>query len=202
MKVYFMTILLTYLASGLIYAQESVIKKIIYDDLYTLDNTYEDCIIQSNQEKWLITGKDTFKHKHTRQTLRDSSESRVSIIQIDSSLGFYFVEVKFDLISGFHHFNLFKNTFKYVLYKSRGKFYRVNGFLISDILLISEPPNLIKSGAKINGPTFMFVKHFKKRNTIKISKYLFVSILLELNNYGYDYHYEPYVKDIICKGDL
>jgi len=184
-------------AFNLTFAQQDI-KQIIYDDLLTLNDLYNGCIIQFKQEKWIINDNDTIKRINTLLTLRDSSNSRVLILKIDTINQFYFTEIKFDLLANTSYVNLFSdNTFKYVLYKENDKYYKINGFLVSDILYTTICPKLLKSVVKINTPR-KFERHIKKRNVTKIQNYLFVSVLNEIKNRGFYVCDKPYVKDIIC----
>jgi len=177
---------------------QSEIKRIIYEDLLALNEIYDGCIIQFEQEKWIFKDNDTIREINTIATLVDSSESRVLINKIDSVNQFYFVEIKFDLISKSPYFNLFsENIFNYVLYKDRNHYYKIDGFLISEILFTTSPPKLLKGSARINAPN-KFMRHLKNRNIPKLQKYLSVSVLESIRNSGFYISDKPYVKDKIC----
>lgn len=195
MKAIFTAILLL-VAFNSIYAQEQI-KKIIYEDLFSLDDLYNGCIIQFEQKAILIKGNDTISDFKTVETIRQDF-NRVTLVKIDSVNQYYFVEVKFDLIPNSRYLGLFSNnTFIYVLYKKSNKYYKINGFLVSEILLTDTPREYIRSMARIEAPN-KFTKHIRCRNIDKIEKYLSVSVLEKINQLGFQYNYRPYVKDILC----
>lgn len=86
-----------------------------------------------------------------------------------------------------------------MLYKSQGEFHKINGFLISEILILnrSEIPEMVRDKAKIEAPK-KFSTYLKKRNVDKIRKSLSVSVLEKINQLGFQMNYRPYVKDIVC----
>ena len=179
-----------------IYAQDQI-KKIIYEDLFSLNDLYNGCIIQFEQKKILIKDNDTISDFKTVETIRQDF-NRLTLVKIDSVNGYYFVEVKFDLISNSRYVGLFsKSTFKYVLYKKSDKYYKVNGFLVSEILLIDTPSELLRSMARIVAPK-KFARFIRHRNTDKIKNYLSVSVLEKITQLGFQFNYRPYVKDIVC----
>lgn len=194
----FYTSLLLLIAFSPVNAQEQV-KKIIYEDLFLLNDLYDGCIIQFEQKKLIIKEKDTISDFNTIETISQDF-NRITFVKIDSINAFYFVEVKFDLIANPRYVGLFSNnTFSYVLYKSEGNYYKINGFLISDILILnrSEIPEMVRDMARIEAPK-KFSTYLIKRNVDKIRKYLSVSVLEKINQLGFSLNYRPYVKDIVC----
>lgn len=181
-----------------VYAQEQI-KKIIYEDLFSLNDLYNGCIIQFEQKKNIIKGNDTISDFKTVETIRQDY-NRVTLVKVDSINGYYFVEVKFDLNDNPRYTGLFSNnTFSYTLYKSQSEFHKINGFLISDILVLnrSEIPEMVRDKAKIEAPKKIST-YLKKRNIDKIRKSLSVSVLEKINQLGFQMNYRPYVKDIVC----
>lgn len=181
-----------------VYAQEQI-KKIIYEDLFSLNDLYNGCIIQFEQKKNIIKGNDTISDFKTVETIRQDY-NRVTLVKVDSINGYYFVEVKFDLNANPRYTGLFSNnTFSYTLYKSQSEFHKINGFLISDILVLnrSEIPEMVRDKAKIEAPKKIST-YLKKRNIDKIRKSLSVSVLEKINQLGFQMNYRPYVKDIVC----
>jgi hypothetical protein len=181
------------------FAQKQI-KQIIYKDLLELNDLYDGCIIQYSQEKWIFKDKDTIKLRNTLSTLKDSSESRVKVIKIDSISGFYFVEVKFELLpANIAYINLFSdNKFEYVLYKvNANKYLKINGFLVSEIFNATGYSISIKDEARINAPK-RFNRYIRFNRADKIQKYLTVSVLKGIKDMGYNIRCEPYVKLDFC----
>ena len=198
MKLLMSIILFTCCAFSSTFAQIDV-KQIIYEDLFALNDMYKGCILMLKQEKRIITDNDTINQINTITTLKDSADSRVLIIKIDTIVPFYFVEVKFKLLSGHPYINLFsKNTFKYVLYKEHNKYYKIDGFLVSDILVALNYKEILKNSARINAPNKFWRRYLIKRNLTKIQKYLSVSVLKEIKKSGSYICDTPYVVDLIC----
>lgn len=198
MKIIYTSILL-FIAFIPVYAQDQI-KRIIYEDLFFLNDVYNGCIIQFEQKKIIIKDKDTIRDFKTIEEIREDFKDRVTLIKIDSMNNFYFVEVNFNLIANIDYFDLFsKNTFNYVLYKSQGKFFKINGFVVSDILILnrSEIPEMVRNEARILAPK-KFSIYLKKRNVDKIRKYLSISVLEKINKSGFKFNYRPYVKDVVC----
>lgn len=197
MKILFTVTLFIYYTTSLLFAQ-SELKQIIYADLLAINDLYNGCIIQYKQDKWVILENDTIKQLNTIATLKDSSESRVSIIKIDSINQFYFVDVRFDLIAQAPYNNLFSaNIFNYVLYKENNYYFNIDGFLVSEILYTTTPTHLLKSSAKISAPN-KFGRYIEERNVAKIQKYLSVSVLERIKSMGFHISDKPFVKDQIC----
>lgn len=198
MRIFMTIIVFMCCAFNSIFAQKDI-KQIIYDDLLALNDMYNGCIINFKQEKWIIRDNDTIKQINTLTTLKDSSDSRVLIVEIDTIYPFYFVEVKFKLLANAPYSNLFSgNSFKYLLYKENDEYYKINGFLVSDILYVSNWIGRLKDSAKINAPNKFWSRYLLKRNVTKIQNYLSVSVLKEIKNLGFYICDKPYVKDIIC----
>ena len=202
MKIYIKFILIVCLITNIGYSQNNDIKRIIYDDLYKLNALYDSCLIQFEQNVRIVKKDDTVHKINTVNTLKASYDSIVSVVNIDSSnLGFYFVEVEFNLIFNIPNcYDFYKNSFEYTLYKSpKGQYYKVDGFLVSELLYINElSAGRLKKQAKINAPTFLFTKYFKKKNAKNLSKYLSISFFKVLNKYGYNFDQYPYVKNTVC----
>lgn len=172
-------------------------KKIIFEDLLFLNDLYNDCIIQFEQKKLIIKEKDTICVFNTIETIRQDF-NRVTVVAIDSVNSVYFVEARFDLNANPRYIDLFsKNTFSYVLYKSGGNYYKIDGFIVSEILKVNIAADLLRDIARIEAPK-KFYKYIQRRNIDKIRKYLSVSVLKKINQLGFQFNYRPYVKDIVC----
>lgn len=193
----FTTILLLFYTFSTIYAQENI-KKIIYEDLFALNDIYNNCIIQFEQKKIIIKDNDTIWDFKNVEEIRQDFENRVTLINVDSINNYYLVEASFDLIANAPYFGLFsENNFKYILYKNNNKYYKINGFLVSEILLTNTSSELIRSMARIKSPK-KFTKYLNRRNIDKIKNYLSVSVLENIKNLGFNIYYKPYIKDFIC----
>jgi hypothetical protein len=195
MKTFCISLLLL-IAFSSINAQEQI-KKIIFEDLLFLNDLYNGCILQYEQNKIIIKGRDTISDFNTIETIR-SNFNRVTIIEIDSINSFYFVEVRFDLNANPRYLELFSNnTFSYVFYKSEGNYYKINGFFISEILMANIEPDLLRDIARKEVPKKLY-KYIQNRNIEKIRKHLTVSVLKKIDQLGFQFNYRPYVKDIVC----
>lgn len=197
MKRFTFLVLMLCVALNSAFAQMDI-KKIIFDDLLALNDLYDGCIIQFSQVKRIVNNSDTIKQVNTLVDLLDSSDSRVFITKIDSVGQYFYIEARFDLLSKAPYFGLFtENTFNYVLYKENSKYYRINGFLVSEILYTTTPLDLMKSYAKIKAPN-RFKKHLGKRDVSKIRNYLYVSVMSGIRALGFNFCDKPYVKDVVC----
>lgn len=181
------------------------IKKIIYDDLFAIYDIYDEEIMSVPDVLMIIKGNDTIKMK---LNLRDSSNSRVSIIEfkhISSCL--FFIEVKFKFFGPLGMWDFFsEHTFKYILYKSESRYYKINGFLVSEIF---SARNFLSFGylrdireAQIIDFPRSFDNRKKKKTADQIQKYLYVSVLKEINKYrGNSSVYDkPFMKNSLCLG--
>lgn len=203
MKILIIVPIFIYCTFDLVLAQkETIIKQIIYNDLLALNEIYDGRIIQFNQNLAVVKDNDTIIHQNTITTLKDSSSSRVEIINIEDQFGFYFIEVKFNLISNSPYFGLFsEKVFKYILYERANKYYKINGFLVSEVLFTNKL-KWYKKEVKRIAPDYRLNHHrfdrfIRKRNIVKIQKYLSVSVIKGINDLGFYFYDKPYVKDII-----
>ncbi len=195
MKVIYITIWLLVIFKP-IFGQEQI-KKIIYEDLFFLNNMYDGCILQP---EWGSTPIDSFKRdiKYIKIVKIDS------INPYDSPIQYYFVEVKINLaentIYGVMHGGLLDYTFSYVLYRKFNKYYKIDGFFVSEVLTapLDNNQSLFETLKKRKKIPKKFIKYMRKRNTKKLQKYLSVSILERMNYLGFNFNCEPYVKDVIC----
>ena len=185
------------------YGQESEIKRVILDDLILLDSIYDGCIISPTQNRMIIQEADTLREYYSLNDIKNSYDSIVSIIQVDSSSSFILVEVRFKLMEQVSFSGLFSNnTFEYVLYKSKDKLLKVNGFFVSELLLIDyERPEYINRQVQLNAPK-RFVKYFKMREVNKVRSYLTVEVLAKINTLGYQLNSHPFVKDVVCEAGI
>ncbi len=180
-------------------AQHEDIKKLVFEDLLFLNELYNGCLLQNDQTSYVINGKDTVKNINTIDDINVEFENRVSIVHIDSTLGYYFVEIKFLIIPKSPFVNLFtENSFSYLLYRSNNTLLKINGFVTSEIFYVDDFPSVfVRNLGGIN--TYNRVrKLWVKRNVQKIEKYLFISVLKKLHESGYYIDYHPYIVDEIC----
>lgn len=177
-------------------AQDNI-KELILDDLLLVNEVFNGCLIQSNQEKIIVSETDTFK-SITSIPVWSADIDRVKLLKIDSLNSFYFVDAKFDLIPNYRFSYLFANSiFSYVLYRSGGEFFKIDGFFCSDILNVELDPEWFRSFRIVNAPR-SFSRLILKRKASKIKEYLSVSVIAKINEFGFHLDCRPYVKDRMC----
>lgn len=184
---------LAFLISSLCFSQDQI-KKIIYNDLMMLNEIYDGSIIDESQLKYVINNRgDT----SLVNNVPDNYLDKVNLLRVDESNGFYYVKVKFDIVSSYYYPGLFQdNFFEYILFKEEDRFFKINGFYISEILLINFDYNDIREVLKLEVPN-RFKKHLQKGEIDKFDKYLTVTILEQLRTYGWNINSKPYVKDLV-----
>jgi hypothetical protein len=176
-----------------LYGQEDTIKKIIYEDLYLLNNIYNGCIIQYEQSELKIFGKDTILYFNTIESIKTDFLNRVKVLRIDSLNNYFYIEVRFDLLPQSPFLGLFtNNTFNYVLYRKGNKFLKINGFTVSEILFTDTYSMDLRGMARIDAPK-KFGKFIINRNSDKIKNYLSISVLQKINALGIKINFKPYV---------
>lgn len=159
-----------------------VLKKIIIDDVILTNKIYCEQILQRNQRYVIIDDYDTSNIENIIPDII-SNEYNFKIISIDSLLGFYIIKAKISLIS--KTYSLFDSTLNYVLYRSGDRYYKINGFLTSELLIIPyfkhSKFTLEKIGIKYNKK---ILKYIRQRNAKKLREYLVVSLLYRQNIIG------------------
>jgi len=169
-------LILLFLINSFVFAQNEI-KKMIYDDLLLINQYFNQCLIQHQQIINIIYPDDTVKINETITDLAKHPEDVVSIISIDTSNNpWIFVKVKFLLSGGYDFIYLFENTFDYVLIQEKiepSKYYRVNGFFISEYLII--PDNYINENSLFN---YKRIKRLENKNKYnKIEKMFKISVI-------------------------
>ncbi len=191
-------VLMVQFYSQTILAQDNI-KKIIYKDLFLINDLYKGVIIQNKQTVLRIQENgDTTLSTKLLNNITDEYD-RVKIVEIDSLSSFYFVKAKIMLTPNGSFNSLFDSVFKFVLYKQDNIFYKVDGFIISEIEIINGFPIYIICNYLDLG--YFNSKKLKKyiiyRKTDKIKNYLSVSILEKISLLGYEINSKPYVLDLL-----
>ena len=193
MRTFLILILSIFSFLNLTFAQKGI-QRLIFEDLLVINDLYGGNIIQP--ESGLITimnNGDTIRQMYKLSEIRGSFETHVLIISVDYQYPFYVVEATFPLLTAcVPYFGLLSDTFKYILYKEyehSEHYYRVDGFLVSDILKVSS---LGGYSAKTRALTIPY-RYIRKKNTRKIQNYLSVSILKKIKDRGYSVPDKPYV---------
>ncbi len=175
-------LILLFLINSFVFAQNEI-KKMIYDDLLLINQYFNHCLLQNHQMIYIIYPDDTVKIDETIYDLAKHPEDVVSIISIDSSnKPWIFVKVRFSLSGGYEFFDLFKNTFEYVLIQEKAeptKYYKVDGFFISEYLII--PDDYKKENPLFNYERINKLENKNKYN--KIEKMFKISVIENLCKY-------------------
>lgn len=131
-KITLSTLLL--LVSGVCNGQ-NIIKKIILEDLLLLNNLADSCIFQHSQEFYFIDGDDT---QHFVKTIDSVGflTNMIHINKIDTVGSYLYINASIGIITYHQFLFLLRNkSFDYIVKMESGRLYKINGFLMSEILL-------------------------------------------------------------------
>jgi len=159
---------------------QSDIKKIIYDDLIVINQLYNFQIIDTVLVLRYYDQLDTVNKRLNYNEIKQQYNKNVSISNIDTIGNFYVFTVEFKNVS----FNCYpqvktiNQAFRYVLYKKSNKWFKINGFITSDIQFLEEEDLFSLRYIDVEKEyQKKLVKALKKGNNEKISSLLTVSIL-------------------------
>lgn len=167
-------------------AQDSLFKKIIYNDLVLLNNTYNKVFFQA-------------PHSTVSDSINYSKY--VDIIEVDTVYrNFFVIKVKFTifLMPNEYYMDILDSSFTYVVYKTKNRLLKINGFMCSEILATRN----IGWEYMSNEHKKIFFTPIKKRQIIrsihkhdvdKIREHLQISILKHVSTYTYKLNSYPYV---------
>jgi hypothetical protein len=135
-------------------AQDSLYKKIIYDDFLLLNNTYNNVF---------------FQVPHSPVSDSVNYNIYVDIIEVDTIRhNLFAIKVKFNVLTNLPYWAIRDSSFSYVVYKTNNKIFKINGFMYSEIL---ETANLgWQYMSKLELKKIFFSKP-KKRKIFKFIQY-------------------------------
>lgn len=155
------------------------IKRIIYSDLILINELFDYAILDTNSIKRTIIEGDTIDSRLSYLNFKSSYEKNVNLLSVDTVGNFHIVNVKFDnVVYKCNSLLESKPTFRYTLYYSNNKYYKIFGFMVSDINFLS--PNQLFALRYVDnlGVNIKKIeKHLNKLNYSKLSNFINVNIL-------------------------
>jgi hypothetical protein len=118
---------------NVVYAQNNSVAKIILNDALLFDNINNFEYI--DDVKYITKFADS-ELVYRRNKILDHIDRHISVVSIDTFQSFYKVRVKFNLPFKFQQ--LENDTFEYVLCENYNKYYRINGFIVSDFFQLEN----------------------------------------------------------------
>ena len=160
------------------------LKKLVQEDLFLTNEVYGYKLFDSTSIILTISESDSVRKKYSYAQQKKRVEENVNIINVDTSGNFLLFDVSFNNIK-FNCYPTINNknlNFRYLVYQSNNRYYKINGFLYSDVLLLDTDDFFTMNYFENYLNTKELERYQKNSNIKKLSKLLWSNILKVYNN--------------------